>query len=147
LLRDWRHAPPGTHWFKRLRELAQYALVVALFNTFPLPKRSGFRRSFAFAGESVDRGYSVLVFPEGRRSPDGRLQPFMAGAGVLALKLGVPVVPVHLGGLGRMKQEDRYFASPGEVTLTVGEPVVFPRDDDAARVAAELERRVAELSS
>ena len=80
-------------------------------------------------------------------SPDGRLQPFMAGAGVLALKLGVPVVPVHLGGLGRLKQEARYFASPGEVTLTVGEPIVFPRDDDAAREAAELERRVAELSS
>ncbi|HLL76026.1 MAG TPA: AMP-binding protein [Pyrinomonadaceae bacterium] len=147
LLRDWRHAPPGTHWFKRLRELGQYALVVALFNVFPLPKRSGFRRSFAFAGESVDRGYSVLVFPEGRRSPDGRLQPFMAGAGVLALKLGVPVVPVHLGGLGRLKREDRYFAEPGEVTITVGEPIVFPRDEDAARVAAELERRVAALSS
>jgi long-chain acyl-CoA synthetase len=147
MLRDWRHAPAGTPLFRRLRELAQYALVVACFNVFPLPKRSGFRRSFAFAGESVDRGYSVLVFPEGRRSPDGRLQPFMAGAGLLATRLGVPVVPVHLGGLGRLKQEDRYFASPGEVTLTVGEPVVFPRDEDAARVAAELERRVADLSS
>jgi long-chain acyl-CoA synthetase len=147
MLRDWRHAPPGTHWLKRLRELAQYALVVALFNVFPLPKRSGFRRSFAFAGESVDRDYSVLVFPEGRRSPDGRPQPFMAGAGLLATKLGVPVVPVHLGGLGPLKRQRRYFAEPGEVTLTVGEPVVFPRDEDAARVAAELERRVAALSS
>jgi long-chain acyl-CoA synthetase len=146
MLRDWRHAPPGTHRFKRLRELAQYALVVACFNVFPLPRRSGFRRSFAFAGESVDRGYSVLVFPEGHRSPDGRLRPFMAGAGLLATKLGVPVVPLHLGGLGRLKQEDRYFASPGEVTLAVGEPIVFPRDEDAARVAAELERRVADLS-
>jgi long-chain acyl-CoA synthetase len=147
LLRDWRSAPAGTPLFKRLRELAQYALVVALFNTFPLPKRSGFRRSFSFAAESADRGYSVLVFPEGRRSPDGRLQPFMAGAGLLALKLGVPVVPVHLGGLGRMKREDRYFAEAGEVTLTVGEPVVFPRDEGAARVAAELERRVAGLAA
>jgi long-chain acyl-CoA synthetase len=146
MLRDWRHAPAGTGRFKRLRELAQYALVVALFNVFPLPKRGGFRRSFAFAGESVDRGYSVLVFPEGRRSPDGRLLPFMAGAGLLATRLGVPVVPLHLGGLGRLKREDRYFAEAGEVTLAVGEPVVFPRDGDAARVAAELERRVAALA-
>ena len=71
----------------------------------------------------------------------------MAGAGLLATRLGVPVVPVHLGGLGRMKRESRYFAEAGEVTLTVGEPVVFPRDEAAGRAAAELERRVAALSA
>jgi len=44
----------------------QWALGVSLLNLFPLPREAGFRRSFAYAGEAVDRGYSVLVFPEGR---------------------------------------------------------------------------------
>src|SRR5262249_44115800 len=51
MLRGWLEPPPGTGAFTRLRLLCQYALVVSLFNVFPLPQQSGFRRSFAFAGE------------------------------------------------------------------------------------------------
>ncbi|HKG20669.1 MAG TPA: AMP-binding protein, partial [Blastocatellia bacterium] len=67
-LRDWRRPARGTRPMTRLRLLAQYGLVVSLMNVFPLPQKSGFRRSFAFAGESADRGYSLLVFPEGSRT-------------------------------------------------------------------------------
>ncbi len=66
-----------------------YFLITALFNVFPLPQKSGFRRSFQHAGEAIDRGYSVLVFPEGRRSDDGAPQPFKSGAGLLWKELGV----------------------------------------------------------
>jgi long-chain acyl-CoA synthetase len=66
VLRGWRHPPAGTRWFQRLIRGAQYVLVVSLFNVFPLPQKSGFRKSFEFAGETMDRGYSVLVFPEER---------------------------------------------------------------------------------
>ncbi len=63
----WR-PPAGMNVFARWWQQAGYYLVVALFNVFPLPQQSGVRESFAFAGESVDRGYSVVVFPEGRRT-------------------------------------------------------------------------------
>ena len=147
LLRDWRHGSAGAGPFARFLGLAQYALVVAFFNVFPLPKHSGFRRSFAYAGESADRGLSLLVFPEGRRSNDGRMGKFMTGTGLLAADLGLPVVPVKLDGLFRLKREARYFARPGELTIRIGEPVVYGRDLSAAEIAADLERRVAELAS
>jgi long-chain acyl-CoA synthetase len=144
-LRFWRHPPEGTGLFTRLRLLAQYGLVAALFNVFSLPQKSGFRRSFAYAGESVDRGYSVLVFPEGRTTPDGEMKQFMGGIGLLASDLMIPVVPVKIEGLYRLKLQRKYFARPGEVSVTFGEPVVFEKDTDPATITRELESRVAAL--
>jgi long-chain acyl-CoA synthetase len=147
-LRRWRRSPGGAPLLTRLRRLAQYFLVVSIFNTFSLPQKSGFRRSFAYAGETVDRGFSVLVFPEGTRTDDGRLKPFMGGIGVLAARLAVPVVPVHIGGLFELKEQGRkFFARPGSVTVAFGEPVSYARDEDPARITADLQARVQELSA
>src|SRR6266478_884340 len=71
---------PPHDWFFARRWAYQlgYWLVTALFNVFPLPQFSGFRESFRYAGESVDRGYSVLVFPEGEvnNTSTGEMAPF-----------------------------------------------------------------------
>jgi len=145
VLRGWRQPPAGTPWFRRLIWLANYLLVVSLFNVFPLPQKSGFRRSFAFAGEAMDRGYSVLVFPEGARTPDGEMKEFMEGIGLLATKLKVPIVPMRIDGLYTLKSEGRRFARKSEITITVGDPVRFERSADPAEIASELHRRVAAL--
>jgi long-chain acyl-CoA synthetase len=147
-LRWWHRPPVGTPPLKRLRWLAQYFLVVTIFNTFSLPKASGFRRSFAYAGESVDRGYSVLVFPEGTRAEYLGMNPFMGGIGVLASKLAVPVVPVRIDGLLELKLSGRRgFSLPNTVTINFGEPVTYSRDDEPATITADLERRVREMRS
>jgi long-chain acyl-CoA synthetase len=143
VLRGWRHPPAGTGWFKRLIWLADYVLVVSLFNVFPLPQKSGFRRSFAFAGETMDRGYSVLVFPEGARTPDGETKEFMEGIGLLAKKLNVPIVPARIDGLFELKKRREHFARKGEITITIGEPVSFSRGADPGTIATELHSRVA----
>ena len=145
LLRAWRYPPAGVGLFTRLHLRVRYAAVVALFNVFPLPQQSGFRRSFAFAGESMDRGYSVLVFPEGRRTRDGRLNPFMAGTGLLAASLRAPVVPVRLDGLYALKERGRHTARPGEVSVTIGAPLQFAAAADPAQITRELEKCVANL--
>ena len=145
ILRGFRHPPEGARWLRRVRLRLQYALIVTLFNVFPLPKKSGFRRSFAFAGESMDRGYSVLVFPEGTRAEGGRMNPFMSGTGLLAANLQTPVVPVRIDGLYELKRRGRHFAWPGEVTVTFGEAVRFAASEDPAQITTELERRVATL--
>ena len=67
---------------KRIRWFFTYYLLLIFFNAFPLPRRSGFRESFAFAGEAMDRGYSILVFPEGELTKDGHLQKFRPGIGL-----------------------------------------------------------------
>lgn len=147
LLRDWRRPPEGTGYFTRLRRLTQYTLVNLFFRVFPLPKQSGFRRSFAYAGECADRGESLLVFPEGMRAPAGQMgmSPFKTGAGVLVKELSVAVVPVKLAGLYELKRRKQYFATPGMVRVIFGEPVTFSAEMNPAEIAKDLERRVAAL--
>jgi long-chain acyl-CoA synthetase len=138
-LRGMRHPAKNVNWLERGWLRLQYLLVVTLFNVFPLPQKSGFRRSFAYAGEAVDRGYSVLVFPEGRTTQDGALLPFMPGIGMLAAQLNVPVVPVKIEGLFELKQRNRHWAWPGTVKLTFGKPRRFERETDPAAITRALE--------
>lgn len=145
LLAEMRSPPREMNVFRRAIEIISYWLVTALFDVFPLPQRSGFRESFAFAGESIDRGYSVLVFPEGRRTTDGEMSPFRGGIGILAQQLKVQVVPMRLDGLFSLKAEERRFARRGEIKVIVGEPVVFPATMSAEEIARELEDRVKSL--
>lgn len=142
------HRPPRDWFFvRRWAYWLGYWLVTALFNVFPLPQFSGFRESFRFAGESVDRGYSVLVFPEGEvnNSEDGRMATFQSGIGLLAENLGIPIVPMRLDGVWQMKRERRRLAHFGEITVRIGAPLSFPPDMTPQAIAEELERVVRSL--
>ena len=143
-LRNWLHPPAGTSLSLRLRWLAQYFLVNTFFHVFPLPKKSGFRQSFAYAGECIDRGESVLIFPEGTRAPRGQMHmgKFKTGIGVLAQALSVPIIPVRLDGLYELKRRKQYFAEPGIVRVVFNEPVKFGPERNPVMIAEDLERRV-----
>ena len=145
LLREMRHPDPTLPIWTRLWLPVQYALIVALFNVFPLPQRSGFTRSFAFAGESMDRGYSVLVFPEGRRTQDGQLSPFQAGVGILADRLHVPIIPMRIDGLFEAAKAEKTFVGPDRITVRIGPPVRYGERENPSSIAKDLERRVREL--
>ena len=140
-----RSPGPGRPWFKRIYDRTQWALGVALLNLFPLPRESGFRKSFAYAGEAVDRGYSVLVFPEGRHTEDGKLRPFRSGIGLLANNLRLPVLPMRIDGLYEIKQAGKRFAAPGKIQVRIGKPGQFPLDADPPRIAQELQKLVESL--
>ena len=137
-----RNPPPGTGFFRGLLGRVQYPLVIALFHVFPLPMHGGIRKSFAFAGELVDRGWSVLVFPEGELTPDGAIAPFRAGIGLLATRLRLPVVPVRLEGLYDLRVANKHWTSPGRIRITIGAPVEFRETDAPEEIAHELERRL-----
>jgi len=140
---------PPHEWFfvRRLGYWLGYWLVTALFNVFPLPQFSGFRKSFRFAGESVDRGYSVLIFPEGEvnNSEDGRMAPFQSGIGLLAEDLQIPLFPMRLDGVWQMKRERRRLAHLGEITVRIGKPVTFDPGTPPEEIARQLESLVQSL--
>lgn len=122
-----------------------YWLILALFAAFPLPKLSGFRESFAFAGESIDRGYSVLVYPEGGRTVTGKLRPFMSGIGILARDLNVPVAPIYIKGVWEAKQRTKLWARRGDIEILVGAPLRFGHEspEEITAVLEQTMRRMA----
>ena len=141
MLREFRHPPREWFFAKRWLWQLSYFLVISLFNVFPLPQLSGFRESFRFAGESADRGYSLLVFPEGivndRDTPD--MVPFQPGIGLLAQNLRIPIVPIRLDGVWQMMQQHRRLAHFGELTIHLGAPVAFPPDTPPAEITSQLQ--------
>ena len=143
VLGDLRWGRNGGSWMLNRLGRVGYWLLVGLFNVFPLPRLSGFRESFAHAGEALDRGYSVLMFPEGRRGFSGEMGAFRPGIGLLVQASRVPVLPVALQGMGAARRSGRWFRS-GQLAVHVGRPLVFG-EESAEEITARLEAAVREL--
>jgi long-chain acyl-CoA synthetase len=124
---------------------AAYYLVTGLYNVFPLPRRRDFQRSFAHAGEALDHGYNVLIFPEGTRSEAGQFAPFKTGIGMLVRQAHAPVLPVAIRGLGELKQKGRGWFRSGKLEVRVGEPLRFDPLESEAGITEQLHSAVAEL--
>ena len=144
-LEELRTPPSGRGFFARIYDRIGWVLGVSLLNLFPLPREAGFRQSFAYAGGAVDCGYSILVFPEGRHTVDGKMNPFRAGIGLLANNLGIPVLPMRISGLWEVKQTGRKFAAPWKIGVHIGKPLRFEPDTDPEDIARKLQRAVEDL--
>lgn len=128
------------HIWKRLA--FEYCSV--FFGVFPLPQSSGFRATLQHMGKLVDRGESLLLFPEGERTPHGALLPFRQGLGIMASELGVPIVPVATIGLEQVLPRGRVWPHRGTVRVAFGAPLDV-RGKTIAEVVELSENAVREL--
>ena len=135
-----RSPAPTRPWLLRMYDGLQWISGVTLLNLFPLPREAGFRKSFDYAGEAVDRGYSVLVFPEGRHTEDGKLRPFRTGIGLLANNLRIPVLPMRIDGLFELKRAGKKIAPPGKIQVRIGKPAQFAPETPPAEMASALQK-------
>jgi len=151
MLADYRHfrnADRGAAQAKFfLPGPAIYFLLTALFNVFPLPRLRDFQRSFAHAGEALDRGMHVVLFPEGTRSAAGKLAPFRPGVGLLVKQSSAPVLPVAIRGLGELKASRRGWFRSGVIEVHLGKPMRFLPTETEAQITARLHAAVDNLLS
>jgi len=143
----WRHkvvvGAAADYFFASRITGAMSALAIG---AIPIERSKVARRNAELAAELVDGGWSLLIFPEGGRSPDGWGQPFRAGAAFLSARTGIPVVPVHVAGTGSIMRKGKIVPRPSHTTVTFGRPITPDEDENAARFAARIEREVAALS-
>lgn len=98
--------------------------------------------SVKMAVQYIREGFSFLVYPEGTRSPDGRLQRFKKGSFAIAIEAGVPIVPVACAGAHRIMKKNSLIVRPGKVTVRFGKPIdaskfTIEQRDDLAQIVHE----------
>ena len=145
MLLDYRRGRNQPNALLNLLAPPQYWLVTALFNVFPLPRLHGFQKSFMHTGEAMDRGYSVLVFPEGARSLDETMHSFRQGIGLLAQQSNVPVLPVALIGLQEMHSSGWFRSELLEIRI--GEVIPVDPEAEPPELTAKFEEAVRGLLS
>ena len=127
--------------------LLQGVLASVIANAFPLQREGGVRKSLELLGARLDKGYNILIYPEGKLTVGGPLQPFKAGAGLIAVEGATPIVPVKLKIHSMSIVDRRRFPGPirGDVELVVGDPLWFDAGMDHATATTRLEAAVAAL--
>ncbi len=113
----------------------------------PVDRRSPTRAAASLrrAGAVVRGGTSLVVFPEGTRSRDGRVQPFKKGPFVVAKEAGVPVVPVAISGSGRVTPKNVIAVVPGTIRIAAGDPIDPRPFEDEKSLLVDVRRRVIDL--
>lgn len=117
-----------------------YAFHLARFVPVDRENRDAALESVQQAVKNIREGYSFLVYPEGTRSPDGRLGRFKKGSFVIAIEAQIPVVPVACSGAHLVMKKKSLVIRPGHVRVRFGKPIdaaaytVEQRDDLALRV-------------
>jgi len=122
-----------------------YCLAALFFNAFPLPQReAGTRQTLRYVGELATAGWSILIFPEGKRTDGGEINVFRSGVGMIASRLDLPVVPVRIVGLDRILHHSWHMAKPGAGVVRFG-PALQLQGDDYQELAKQVEAAVRAL--
>jgi 1-acyl-sn-glycerol-3-phosphate acyltransferase len=110
---------------KELFKIPFLGLVMRLAGYIPIDRSGGKAalRSLHEAAERVKNGASIIIFPEGTRSPDGRLRPFKMGGILIAIKAGCPIVPIAISGSHNVLPKGSLRVRSGRIKVTIGLPV------------------------
>jgi 1-acyl-sn-glycerol-3-phosphate acyltransferase len=147
----WRHktvvAAAADYFFPTKVKGALSALTIG---AIPMERNKVDRRSADLAAELLADGWSVVIFPEGGRSPDGWTTTFRGGAAYLALRGDRPVVPVHLEGTRKVWKRGEKLPTPidkkSAVAVTFGSPMWPEKGETSRRFASRIESAVAALA-
>ena len=143
--------PHDFRWIakKELFEVPVFGRAMHRVGYIPIDRSHGRQalKSLDEAGKRIAAGSSVLIFPEGTRSADGQLHEFKAGAVLLAIKAGVPIVPLGFNGSYEVLPKGSLLPRGGEIVIRIGQPIATDqfKSTDKAALAAQLQTAVAGL--
>jgi long-chain acyl-CoA synthetase len=129
----------ATRWHRFLAGL--------LGNAFPINREGAARHSLDLIGARLDRGFSLLIYPEGKLTLDGPMQPFKTGVGLVAILGAVPIVPMRLKVIRHSRLDSDLPGTPrrGELEILFGTPLRFGPDVDPVEATAQVQAAVEAL--
>lgn len=130
----------GAAFPRRLRYLAKselfrfapFGFAIKALGAIPARREDmqGAAGALKFLLERIQKGESVLLFPEGQRSPDGKLKPLEGGVGLLAARTGAPVVPAFIHGTFQALPRESTGYKPVKIILTFGDPIIVEKVEE-----------------
>ena len=108
---------------KELFDVPIFGAWIKAVGCIPIMRHSGDSKPLKKVMQKLKNGGALAIFPEGRRSPDGRLQKAEAGIGLIAMKTGAPIIPVYVSGTDKALPRGKKIARPCKITATIGKPV------------------------
>ncbi|TMC85556.1 MAG: 1-acyl-sn-glycerol-3-phosphate acyltransferase [Chloroflexi bacterium] len=137
-------AAAADYWFKH----PILGNIVSLFlNTFPFSRTGGAQAQLHSSSQLLKSGWNLVLFPEGSRSPDGRIQEFKPGVGHLAKETGTPVVPMHIRGAYEVMPRGQKLPLPGPVRVRIGKPMTVQAAEGSREFTARVEKAVRNLAA
>lgn len=137
-------AAAADYWFKR----PMLGNLVSLFlNTFPFSRTGGAQAQLHSSSVLLKSGWNLVLFPEGSRSPDGRMHEFKPGVGHLANETGTPVVPVHIRGAYQIMPRGQKLPLPGPARVRIGKPMAPEPKEGSREFTARVEKAVRTLAA
>jgi 1-acyl-sn-glycerol-3-phosphate acyltransferase len=130
------------YWYRR----PMLGRLVSLWlNTFPFSRTGGAQAVLHSSSQLLKSGWNLLIYAEGTRSSDGRLQPFLPGVGHLANETRAPVVPMHVAGTHRVMPKGRPYFLPAPVRVRIGRPLSPERGEGSRAFTRRVEGAVRDL--
>jgi 1-acyl-sn-glycerol-3-phosphate acyltransferase len=114
------------------------------YNAFPIT-RGGGREALAYSQWLLANGWSLLIFPEGKRSRTGELMPFHGGPAILALGHHVPVLPIYIQGASDILPPGDRESRPAPVSVRIGQPFGFPQNTTIPEAKHAMEEAIRAL--
>jgi 1-acyl-sn-glycerol-3-phosphate acyltransferase len=115
------------------------------YNAFPIT-RGGGSEALSYSQWLLENAWSLLIFPEGRRTRTGELLPFHPGPAILALSQRVPVLPIYIQGTAQLLPPGTKYSRPAPVRVRVGEPIWFEQGTGIAEAKQAMEDAMAVLA-
>ena len=132
-------AAAADRWYARKKlRAAWFSLLV---NIYPI-QRGGGRAALAYSEWLLERGWSLIIFPEGTRAKRGHMEAFKYGVAILALGQRVPVVPIHLAGTAGILPPGERWVRRAPVSVRIGTPLTFEPDTPLQEAVVRLEEVV-----
>src|SRR6202795_3749277 len=137
-------AAAADYWFKR----PLLGNIVSLFlNTFPFSRTGGAQAQLHSSSQLLKSGWNLVLFPEGSRTPDGRIQEFKPGVGHLANETGTPVVPIHIRGAYQIMPRGQKLPLPGPIRVRIGKPMSPEAKEGSREFTKRVETAVRTLAT
>ena len=134
-------------YFTKQEQLAGFlGWLITRLGGIPISKVAMGTSDIRCAIEVVKRGKSLLIFPEGTRTPTGHLLPAKPGIGLIVNRTRVCVIPVYIKGSFRALPPGKYFIRPGKIIINVGKPCFYSPNTPYQDIANHVMQKIAELS-